>query len=367
MFENPPAYLNKLVHTLVLPLSISVLFSFPSLAQDMGNYSHASFAEKIYLQLDSKVYTTDRTIWYKCIVANAMDHAPNTLSGVLYVELIDSNEKIIEKKTIRIENGSYSEGLYLIRAYTEWNKNFQSDFFFNEYIHVFAPSVKKKAEPISNITLVEKQNNERQLTAYLHPLSIDSLHEKELTIIITLDDTKDSLTIKKNRDEKYMVDYTIPHDCQFITLQIKTKNQFRYSKTIALNEEGIDLRFFPESGELVHGLNSKVGLKALDYSDKGKMVDGVIVNGQGEIVTSFRSNQLGMGSFTLTNVDSSTTYQARLASQSAGRLSTMYPLPSISAIGNVLSVIKKENEIRLIASSNYLKNESIYYGLPAGE
>jgi hypothetical protein len=42
----------------------------------------ASFAEKIYLQLDSKVYTTDKTIWFKSIVTNAIDHTPTTLSSV---------------------------------------------------------------------------------------------------------------------------------------------------------------------------------------------------------------------------------------------------------------------------------------------
>ena len=369
MFENISVCLNKLVHTIVLPISISVFFSFPTLAQDMDNYSHASFAEKIYLQLDSKVYTTDRTIWYKCIIVNAMDHAPNTLSEVLYVELIDPNEKVVANKTIKIENGigdgffkldeSYSEGIYLIRAYTEWNKNFESDFFFKEYIHVFAPSAKEKVEPISNVTLVEKQNTGLRLTATLDPHVIDSLHEKELTLFIALDESKDTLTIKRTRDKKYLLNYAISNECQIITLKFQTINLINYSKTIALNEDHLDLQFFPESGEFVHGLPSKVGFKALDYSGKGKSVEGDIVNGQGKLVTSFKSNQLGMGSFTLTNVDSSLAYFARLTSQSEGGLSTMYPLPEISPKGNVLAVIEKENNIRLTASSNYLNTDSI--------
>lgn len=366
-FNTPMKTLLRIIISMIL---FSVFLSYPSRSQHNNICSHASFAEKVYLQLDGKVYTTDKTIWFKSIITNAIDHAPNTLSGVLYVELIGPDEKIIEKKLIKIENGigdgffelnqKYSEGLYLIRAYTEWNKNFDTDFFFKEYIHVFATSAKKKADPISNVTLEKKQNNEHRLKAYFDPFAIDSLHKNELTLFITRDDKKDTLSIKKNRDDKYLIDYVISDECQFVTLQIQTKNLFSHSKTIVLNEDHLDLQFFPESGEMVHGMHNKVGFKALDFSGKGKSVEGEIVNGQGEVVTFFKSNQLGMGSFILSNVDSNATYFARLTSQSEERLSLMYPLPDIAPLGNVLSVIKKGDEIRLIASSNYLKNDSIY-------
>ena len=343
MYEDFYIPSKKLIRFIVLTILFCVLLSFPSKSQINNNYSHASLAEKIYLQMDSKVYTTDKTIWFKSIVTNALDHTPTKLSGVLHVELIDPNEKIIEKKLIKLEHGigdgffelnqSYSEGLYLVRAYTEWNKNFDSDFFFKEYIRVFAPSAKVKTDPISNVTLVEKQNKERRLNACFDPYAIDSLHKKELTIFITLDDKKDTLSIKKNGDNKYLIDYLIPVECQLVTLQMQTKNQFSYSKTIALNEDHLDLQFFPESGELVHGLQSKVGFKALDYNGKGKSVEGEIVTGEDEVVASFKSNQLGMGSFMLTRVDSNTTYFARLSSQSEGRPPTIYPFPPIAPRG----------------------------------
>jgi len=51
------------------------------------------------------------------------------------------------------------------------------------------------------------------------------------------------------------------NECQFVTLQMQTKNLFSYSKTVVLDEARLDLQFFPESGELVHGIESKVGFK----------------------------------------------------------------------------------------------------------
>ena len=78
----------------------------------------------------------------------------------------------------------------------------------------------------------------------------------------------------------------------------------------------MDLQFFPESGELVHGLSSKVGFKAIDATGKGKIIEGAIVDEKENSITTFKSNSLGMGSFILINADSSKKYYARLKSPS---------------------------------------------------
>jgi len=172
---------------MALAVSFTISVSRLSFSQPVNKYSHASVAEKIYLQLDNKIYTTNNTIWFKAIVINALDHTPAALSRVLYVELIGPDERIVEKKLIKIDHGigdgffdlnrRYPEGVYLIRAYTEWDKNFGEDFFFKEYVRVFVPSKKVKAEPISNIVLTENPNKERRIKASFDPLSIDSLHK----------------------------------------------------------------------------------------------------------------------------------------------------------------------------------------------
>jgi hypothetical protein len=358
------------VVVMFLTLAASILFSFSSRSQTVKICAHASLAEKIYLQLDRKVYATNDLIWFKSIVVNAMNHSPSKLSRILYVELIGPDERMIEKKLIKLQDGigeGFFElnqvkiaGVYLIRAYTEWNRNFGADFIFTTYIQVFAPSAIVKSEPIGKISLLKEQNNLNRLKFSINPFSIDSLHKKDLTLYITHDDRKDTLVVKKNKDDKYLVDYVLPENSQFVTFKVQTQNHFSFSKTLALKEDYFDLQFFPESGELVDGLRSKVGFKALDYNGKGKFVEGDIVNNEGEIITHFKSNPLGMGSFVLTRVDSKTTYSARLSSFSNNRLSAMYPLPAVSRKGNVLAVFKSGDEILVRTISNYLKNDSIY-------
>ena len=381
----------------VLAMCFLTFSSFPANAQGGSEYSPASFADKIYLQLDGKVYTTDKTIWFKTVVTNAVDHTPTALSRVLHVELIGPGERIVEKKLIRIENGigegffdlnqHYPEGTYLVRAYTEWDRNYGDDFFFKEYIRVFSPSTKPKAEPISGVVLIEKPDKSHKLTASLDPFAIDSLHKKELTIFINLDGKKDSLLVKKNKDNRYLLDYDIPENNRYVTLEMQTKNQLGYSKTIAVKEDYLDLQFFPESGEMVQGLPCKIGFKAVDCNGKGKKVEGEVVCKNSEVITSFDSNELGMGSFILTRADSGTTWYARVNSRGKGggrmetgdgrtekaaegqsstlpgsrvdAVSTLYPLPKVKGSGNILSVNRFRDEIRLQAASNYLKNDSI--------
>ena len=332
-------------------------------------YSFASWAEKIYLQLDSKVYTTDKTIWFKAIVTNAMDHTPTKVSAVLHVDLIDPNEQVVEKKLIRIEDGlgngffqlsrNYTEGHYLIRAYTEWNRNFESDFFFKEYIQVYATASNVEINPIQNLTLVEGQNNEHRIRATFDPLTIDSLHSKDLTLYILVDDKKDTVSIKKSGKNSYLLDYPVPGNSHFLTLQVHTKNNFTYSRTIILDKDYLDLQFFPESGELVHGVPNLLGFKALDSVGKGKPVEGEILNGKRQVIASFKSNSLGMGSVMLFNVDSTEKYVARILSPVQEGAQKTYPLPTITSRGNVLSVKKIGDKIHLKASSNYLVRDSI--------
>ncbi len=346
------------------------LMHFTSWSQKAETILLDNSPEKIYLQLDREVYATDNNIWFKSIVANAKYHTPTLLSGVLYIELIDPNEKLLEKKLIKLEKGVGSgffklnrnaiEGMYLVRAYTEWNKNFGADFYFKEYLRVFSPSAKKLTNAISNITLVEKEGNKRSLNAHFSPYDIDSLHKKRLTVIVSQKNKKDTLFIRKNKNDAFVLDYEIADSIQFVTLQMLTKNLQSESKTIALEEDYINLQFFPESGELVHGISSKVAFKAIDSNGKGKQVSGEIIDDKEKIITRFESNELGMGHFTLILADCSTSYRAKLATQESEKVSMEVLLPKISGLGNVLSVVNQGEKIRLVASSNYLKNDSIY-------
>ncbi|PKQ45446.1 hypothetical protein [Confluentibacter flavum] len=347
----------------------SILICFKGFSQK-GITFNASLAEKIYLQLDKDIYTTGSTIWFKSIVTKSIDNTPTNLSGILNVELINTEETLIEKILIKLNQGigeghfdlpeTFQSGTYLIRAYAEWNKNFDTDFFFEKYVKVFSPLNKNNKETaISNVTLIKDPNEGDHLKAIINPYVLDSLHKNKLQLYITIDNKKDSVSIKKEKDDSYQIDYMIPKESQMATLELITSNQKKYAKTIVLDEHLMDLQFFPESGELVHGLSSKVGFKALDAFGSGTKVEGDVVDENNDLITSFKSNSLGMGSFELNDADSTKTYYARLIEES-NKTDILYPLPKIASLGNVISISEKDKNITIITSSNYFKNDSIY-------
>lgn len=71
------------------------------------------------------------------------------------------------------------------------------------------------------------------------------------------------------------------------------------SAGIKYADDRIDLRFFPEGGSLVENVPSVVAFKATDPLGKGCDLSGEIFSSAGELITTFKSDHLGMGSFIL--------------------------------------------------------------------
>jgi hypothetical protein len=353
----------------LLPLLFFYLVfqSVPTFSQENPASSPSSLAEKVYLQLDNSVYTTDQTIWFKAIVANAAYHTPSQISGVLYAELIDESKNIVERKLIKIEKGTadgffqlspaYTRGVYQVRAYTEWNKNFGAAFCFQEYILVSGPQQEAPSNPIKRLTIVEGQRNERRLNVQLDPSLSDSISGKAVQFVLEASGKKDTLSLKRNRSNEYLLNYIIPANSQLLTLQVETDNSINYTKTIVIDTSYIDLQFFPESGELVQGLPAVLAFKSLNYEGHGAKTEGEIINSKGEVVSVFKTNELGMGSVRLGMADSAAKYIARIVSNTG--VPKIYSLPRVAAMGNSLSVKKNGQKIMLTASSNYLTEDSI--------
>jgi hypothetical protein len=93
--------------------------------------------EKIYLHLDRPSYWAGDDIWFKAYLLNTAIPECN-----LYVELINSTGNVIDKKICWSQHGlaygdfhladTISSGVYQIRAYTNWMRNFDDCWFFRK-------------------------------------------------------------------------------------------------------------------------------------------------------------------------------------------------------------------------------------------
>ena len=115
--------------------------------------------EKVYLEFDNTAYFQGEDIWYKAFVTNAttLEQAP---SGVLYVDFLSPNGKLLLQQKLKIEGGqadglipllnagthqtrakqgimAYPRGFYEIRAYTQNMLDFSPEAIFSRVIPVY--------------------------------------------------------------------------------------------------------------------------------------------------------------------------------------------------------------------------------------
>ncbi|MCX6239704.1 MAG: hypothetical protein NTY07_19530 [Bacteroidia bacterium] len=102
--------------------------------------------EKVYLHLDRPYYSAGDNIWFKAYLVDGLTNKLSDNSNNLYVELISPESKLIKRLNIRIDKGigtgdfnlidSKASGNYLIRAYTNWMRNFGENFFYEREIAI---------------------------------------------------------------------------------------------------------------------------------------------------------------------------------------------------------------------------------------
>lgn len=111
--------------------------------------------EKIYLHLDRNSYWASDDIWFKAYLKNSPVQESN-----LYVELVSSKGAIVYKNLCWAQNGlaygdfhladTLSSGVYQVRAYTDWLRNFDDAWFFRKNIVIWNLR-DKQPKPESNV------------------------------------------------------------------------------------------------------------------------------------------------------------------------------------------------------------------------
>lgn len=137
------------VFTLMLPALIYIPASgmdFKPAQQD----DSLKIIEKVYVHTDRSVYYPSDNIWFKAYLVDASDNLLSDFSKNLHVELISPSAEIIDSRISKIEGGlamgdfrlpeKLESGDYILRAYTNYMRNFGDELFFNRIITIVNPS-----------------------------------------------------------------------------------------------------------------------------------------------------------------------------------------------------------------------------------
>ena len=129
-----------------------------------------------------------------------------------------------------------------------------------------------------------------------------------------------------------------------------TGKQDEISNEVKYVENNIQLNFFPEGGSLIDNVSSIVAFKAINNLGKGCDISGKIYSSAGDLITTFRSTHLGMGSFFLRPLPGLSYYSIF---RGADSIDIKTQLPTSFSAGVTLSVsINQNNELLITTKTN---------------
>lgn len=241
-------------------------------------------SDKVYVQTDKPYYTTGETIWLKAYVVDAIRHLKSPHSQIVYVELIDPADSIVATRRLMIKDVGAAGD---IRLSPDW--------------------------PSGNYIL-------RVYTNYM-----------------------------RNSAEQYFYRQSIP--VWFQDLENKGEAVGNSSSGHTDTEDVTarpNLQFFPEGGDLVTGLKSKMGIKLTDNSGNGLSLEGNLVEDNGQPVAVFRTFDFGLGIVSFTP-EPGKKYSAEIK---VNDITQTYPIPEIKSNGYNLSIgnLGKSIEVKVQVS-----------------
>jgi hypothetical protein len=339
-------------------------------AQFSQNYP----TEKVYMHFDKPYYAVGDTIWFKAYVT-LEQHQLSAISKIVYVDMINSRDSVVQSLRLPVVSGSASgsialpqltfiEGNYHIRAYTNWMRNFDQSYFFTKNITV--GSIADKDNPINtHVSFINTVTNDvEKISTKITYKDQDGMAygNRKVTWKVQSDDE----TIDKGKgvtDANGVLDITFQSNKHgaFEAADLITQIEINYKKTITNNfslktaSKPKDVQFFPEGGNMLSGIRTRVAFKAINSNGLGVDIKGTVVDETNKEVAQFSSQHLGMGMF-IFQPESGKSYKANVTFPD-GTQST-YDLPRVLDEGIYLSVNNNNPDtvvIKLASNPDFLQ------------
>ncbi len=279
--------------------SISSAEKLSAFVKNINTLTYLNPQEKVYLHFDNTGYYAGEHIWFKAYTVTAEKNMPTPLSKTLYVELLEPDGNIIETKKIKLENGQ-GDGDFLLKG-----------------------------------TVKAGYYEVRAYTRYMLNFGTDNVFSRVFPIF----------SIPKKEG-----DYTIPKIPQ-------KRPDLLTQREESPSGKNVNLSFYPEGGNIIAGLQSKIAFKATGNNGESIDIEGFVYNKQDEQVAIFKTMHQGMGIFEFIP-EAGIKYKVK-ATYNGKEYS--FNLPEIQPSGYMLNVNTQDKDylyIRLQKSSS-LPSDSI--------
>ena len=271
--------------------------------------------EKVYVHMDNTCYFQGDTIWFAAYTRQTTDDRPSRVSGVLYVELLNQDGYLVERKLIEMHEGrgngffalnnqiQYS-GFYELRAYTRWQLNWGT-YEMEDKKMVYRTALERVQQKIQNF-------HYEKLYSRVFPV-----YDKPST----------------------------PGDFSHVITERSLRRY--YSKDVNAEFRKPTLTLFPEGGNLVAGIPNRVAFEAVTVD--GEWLEGTATHPsstEGEVIKTVNR---GRGVFTIVperGMEREVTFTTEDGQTVKARL------PKPEERGVTLSVTENGKELKIQATAN---------------
>ena len=260
--------------------------------------------ERVYLHFDNTAYYLGEEIWFKAYVTSGVNDEPTTMSRILYVELVAPEGYVVRTNKYKIgEDGSCHgsfelnqlllSGYYEVRAYTRYMLNRGKDAIFSRVFPIFD---KVNADNWDFKNMLDRRR------AFL--------------VDIEEDDSLTGLDRKMRWENGKLPEW--------------------------------DIKFYPEGGHLVDGIESIVAYEVFG-NDGINSGQSITITADGEPLFTATPEHLGKGTFTFIP-RRDTRYRGILR---VGKKEIKFDLPQVEEEGAVINIREQGDTYYIKARNNF--------------
>jgi hypothetical protein len=144
--------MKKIMFFLSLLMFVHFVYAQDKVQDALQILSEKFPQEKIYILYNKDKYVAGDNIWFKTFLFDGYNHS--SVSTTMYVELYNNQKTLVSRKLVPLFGGegqgdflltdSLPEGLYYVRAYTNWMLNFSEEFHYKHALQIYNPSSPQK-------------------------------------------------------------------------------------------------------------------------------------------------------------------------------------------------------------------------------
>ncbi len=263
--------------------------------ENLNTYSSQYSPEKVFIHTDKSNYLKGDTLWYKAYVVNAVSHLPVAQNTVLYVELFDNLGELIFRHQLLCGEDIVANGDFVL------SKGLKNG---NYHLRSYTRSMMNWSEAFFfETSIVLNDFNQLSLKGSDHSIG------------------------QTNNLSKPVVD-----SCN------------------------VNLRLFPEGGNLVNGLKCRVAAQLINLDTESIGAIAYVYNNHSTLVTTFNFYERGLGQFNLEPVKGENYTVFVYLDQDTIKCE----LPDVIEKGFVINLNQRKDNLIIELKHNYEKNPKTY-------